>query len=321
MATEKNENDKSMLMEVLRSRKRDILKAWTGRIHSTLEKEALEKLGEHYIATQVEILLEHCMEAFPRSGDEHLDREGLSDLVSLLEELSSFQAKEGIAPSQTALLIFSLKDALSPFLQEVFENDIRSFNEEFLRLNRFVDRLGLLTFESFSKAREEIIIHQSQAIMDLSTPIITLWDRILLLPLIGVVDTKRAVQVIEELLEGIFRTESYVAILDVTGVPIIDTRVAHHLIKTISAVQMLGAEVIITGISPDMAQTLVKLNINFGLVETCGTLQSGVMRAFALLGKRIVDTEPRKMADYYLRHRLAKKGSAEGGSGSVFNDQ
>ncbi|WP_340820265.1 PAS domain-containing protein [Methanolobus sp. WCC4] len=137
------------------------------------------------------------------------------------------------------------------------------------------------------KIEAEVRAH-SRTIMELSTPVIKLWDGIVILPLVGVIDTMRAQQIIENLLSSIVENEAAVAILDVTGVPMIDTSVAQHILKTVSAGKMLGAEVIITGFSPNVAQTLVTLGVNLGDIKTSGSLRDGVSKAFDILGKKLV---------------------------------
>ena len=145
---------------------------------------------------------------------------------------------------------------------------------------------------------EKKLIAQSRTIEELSTPMIKLWDGIVMLPLVGVVDTHRAQQIIEQLLGSIVAEEARVAILDITGVPIIDTSVANHLLKTVAAAKMLGAHVLITGISPDTAQTLVKLGVDFSLLRTCGSLRTGVNQAFDLLGLTIRESRGDRVNEY-----------------------
>lgn len=144
-----------------------------------------------------------------------------------------------------------------------------------------------VVLEALAARSAEVIAEQSRAIMELSTPIIKVWDEILLLPLIGVIDTLRAQQIIEQLLHSIVETESRVVILDVTGVPTVDTNVAQHLMRTVAAAKMLGAEAVVTGISPDTAQTLVRLNIDLTGIRTRGTLWAGVDEALRLIGKQV----------------------------------
>lgn len=153
------------------------------------------------------------------------------------------------------------------------------------KVRKFV---GIIRDITDRKQSENLITQQSQALMDMSTPALKIWDNVLLLPLIGVIDTNRAQQIIEGLLEAVVANEARVAIIDVTGVPIIDTTVAQLLLKTISSAAMLGAKVIVTGISPEIAQTLVRLRVDFANIHTCGTLRTGVAEAFDFVGKQVV---------------------------------
>jgi len=156
-----------------------------------------------------------------------------------------------------------------------------------MKIGRARKFVGIIRDITERREAEDIIARQSQALLELSTPVITIWDKIVLLPLIGVIDTGRAQQIIEHLLNSVVAQEARVAIVDVTGVPIIDTVVAQHLLKTIAASEMLGARVIMTGISPDIAQTLTRLRVDFSNIHTCGSLRAGVAEALALLDKHV----------------------------------
>lgn len=289
MSSEQRTRNTSITAEVLASNLREVHRAWSERVFSVLNAQASGRLNRQDLEVQLDSILKNIGPCFCNESGKDLNRLDSTELSEILSALSVSHAKLGISPTETAVVVLSLKDVLFSFIREAAGQELETLNSEMIRIGWLVDRLALVSFESFSRAREDVIAQQSRSLLELSTPAIKLWDKILLLPLIGVVDTMRAAQVIEGLLQSIVDTESQIAILDITGVPIIDTRVAHHLIKTIAAAKMLGAEVIVTGISPDTAQTMVKLNIDLGAVRTCGTLRAGVAEAFRLSGKAVVE--------------------------------
>ncbi len=180
--------------------------------------------------------------------------------------------------------------ALAWFSDCLREQDVspEKYVATFQSLTKLVHLDIAVVVGALSERGNEIIAAQSRSLLDLSTPVIELWDEIILLPLVGVIDTQRAQHIIESLLNGIVKTQSRVAILDVTGVPVIDTSVGQHLLRTVAAAKMLGAEVVLTGISPNAAGTFVKLNIDLSSIRTRGTLQGGIAEAFTLTGKQIV---------------------------------
>lgn len=183
------------------------------------------------------------------------------------------------------------------YLEERPESDEGPFlKEERALITVIAERLGHITesrraeeeLRQLKDELEERVAQQSRSLMELSTPVLRLWEEIVLLPLVGVVDTPRAQQMLERLLEAIVATESRVAIMDITGVPVIDTKVAQHLMRTVNAARMLGTEVILTGVSPEVAQTLTKIDINLAVIATRGTLRAGVAEAFRLTSMQVV---------------------------------
>jgi len=244
-------------------------------------------MTERQLRTQTAELLRALVVAFASEEYVNIERPEFAESVAMLRDISASRAEQGFSPSETAVYIFSLKDALLEYLQAELGEAPELLNAEIIKTGKVIDNLGLITFETYALTREQVIAKQSRSLMELSTPVIKLWDEIVLVPLVGVIDTVRAQQIMESLLRAIVANEARVAILDVTGVPIVDTRVAQHLIKTVTAARMLGADVITTGISPDAAQTLTKLEIDLSAIRTKGTLRAGVAEAFRLLGLQI----------------------------------
>lgn len=282
---ENRRDDFAVLIEESRS---EIQEKWMEEITRKLDPETIKIVGEQHYRAEMKEILTAVSSVWRIEGRDWGQSDEYRSLAEILNRISAFQAKRFVAPAQTALYFFSLRGAIAELAAQSLETVENVSSDLFQRFNSLMDQIGLTAFEAYARAREQLITEQSNAILELSTPIIKLWDNILLLPIIGAVDTNRASQIIEGLLKAIHGFEATMVILDVTGVPIIDTRVAQHLIQTVTAGRMLGAEVIITGISPDMAQTLVKLDIDLSMVRTKGRLQSGVSEAFRLLGMEII---------------------------------
>ncbi|KNY26296.1 STAS domain-containing protein [Pseudobacteroides cellulosolvens] len=205
-----------------------------------------------------------------------------------LELYSRTTALKGMGPMEISMYIYSLKTIVFKVLQKDFSDDNASINSEIIRLSDVFDKMSLFTFNLYVKERENIILRQQQDMIELSTPVISVWDRILAVPLIGTLDSKRTQLIMEKLLEMIVETGSLVAIIDITGVPTVDTLVANHLLKTASAIKLLGAEIIITGISPAIAQTMVHLGVDLSGVMTKALMADGIKLAYDMMDYRVV---------------------------------
>jgi rsbT co-antagonist protein RsbR len=216
-----------------------------------------------------------------KSGDQDIMSRPWSGVRQMLDDLSLARAQQGFSPSETATFIFSLKQPLFDRLQTAL-----GATEAVTHLwptNFLLDRLGLYTTEVYQRGREQVIIRQQQELMELSTPVVTLWDGVLALPLIGTLDSARTQVVMENLLQRIVDSGAAIAIIDITGVPTVDTVTAQHLLKTVAAARLMGADCIISGIRPQIAQTIVHLGVELGTVVTKATLAD----AFAIALKRV----------------------------------
>ena len=201
-----------------------------------------------------------------------------------LAAASRSAAIQGFTPSETATFVFSLKQPLFARLRQELGGDAATLAEEMWAASVLLDKLGLYTTEVFQRGREEMIRRQQMEILELSTPVVEVWEGILALPLIGTLDSARTQVVMENLLGSIVDTGSGIAIIDITGVPTVDTLVAQHLLKTVSAAKLMGAQCIISGIRPQIAQTMIHLGVAFGDVVTKASLSDALAFAFRQAG-------------------------------------
>jgi rsbT co-antagonist protein RsbR len=205
-----------------------------------------------------------------------------------LQDISSSRARQGFASADVAWFVLSLKKPLFSVIRRELSNSQDKLFEAVWATTELLDRLALLTTDAFMAAREELISRQQQELLELSTPVVKLWDGILALPIIGTLDSARTQVVMESLLQTVVATNSKYAIIDITGVPTVDTLVAQHLLKTITAARLMGAECIISGVRPQIAQTIVHLGINLEDVITKAKLSDAFALALQRSGRKVV---------------------------------
>jgi rsbT co-antagonist protein RsbR len=273
---------------------------------SQLIQEHEAEIGSQWIA-QLEAMLvrgtssskeqlrTHCQQflttfaAATRSGElENIEHRSWDEVRDLLADISASRAKTGSTPSETATFVFSLKQPLFGQISAGFADDPAALAGASWAISSLLDKLGLYTIEVFQKARDQIIVRQQQELLELSTPVVKLWNGILALPLIGTLDSARTQVVMENILQKIVDTGAMIAIIDITGVPTVDTLVAQHLMKTIAAARLMGADCIISGIRPQIAQTIVHLGVNLEDVVTKATLADAFLVALERTGTSVV---------------------------------
>jgi rsbT co-antagonist protein RsbR len=240
------------------------------------------RIGEAELREQCADFLRLLGEA-SQSG-EGADGTAWEPLRDLLDGISRSRGAQGFSPTETATFVFSFKKPLFRRLRHELGGDAEALADETWRATELLDDLGLFTTEVHLKVREAVIQRQQQDMLELSTPVVKLWDGVLALPMIGTLDSNRTQVVMETLLQSIVETGSQVAIIDITGVPTVDTLVAQHLLKTVSAAKLMGADCIISGIRPQIAQTIVHLGISLGEVTTKASLADALKEALRRVG-------------------------------------
>jgi rsbT co-antagonist protein RsbR len=255
----------------------------------------LEALAVRSNVVSREQLRTHCQQflaaftAATRAGElQNTEHRSWDEVRDLLAEISATRARNGSTPSETASFVFSLKQPLFGQMNRELAADPAALAAASWTISTLLDKLGLFTIESFQRTRDQIIVRQQQELLELSTPVVKLWDGILALPLIGTLDSARTQVVMENILQKIVDTGASIAIIDITGVPTVDTLVAQHLMKTIAAARLMGADCIISGIRPQIAQTIVHLGVNLEDVITKATLADAFLVALERTGTAIV---------------------------------
>ncbi len=272
------------MAEALRKHQQEVLKLWVEQMISAA-KGVLEVKGEEETKRFARDFLSGLTNAI--ASGEDVGSEAYREVRSITETLISEMAIKEITHSETATFVFSLKDAILSTFQNIYPQK-EKLNEVSGAINRLIDKIGLFTFETYVKSKERVIKEQQRALMELSTPVVKVWDKILMVPLIGMLDSARTQLVMEALLTAIEETQSRVAILDISGIPVVDSLVAKHLLRTVSAAKLMGAECIITGIRSKISQTMVQLGVDLGGIVTRSTLAEGLKVALEITGQKIV---------------------------------
>lgn len=278
---------KNEAVKIFQKRKKIILETW---IKYQLTDETLREdlISNEDLRMQSDDLLNSFVANLSDQNIDDVKSPGFEQVIDILTSISISRAKQGFTPRETGVYVFSLKDALLEILSQELK-DPQELYMQSLKISKLIDGFGIITFETFIKEREDVILRQTDEITEISTPVIQVWDGILALPIIGTLDSARTQVVMENLLQKIVETGSSIAILDISGVPAVDSLVAQHLIKTVSATRLMGAECIISGIRPEIAQTVVHLGIDLSNIITKSSLASALKSAFAMLKLQVIN--------------------------------
>ena len=280
------------LAEIITQNEEQIRSEWIRDMARSLQRSDLMSKSE--LEEQSRAVLNALVMGVRTSGPTDLSGKGWNTARELLQEISSSRARQGFSPTEVATFVLSLKQPLfAAIRREQSKNQDKLFDTVWIA-TEMLDRLALLTTEAYTATREELIARQQQELLELSTPVVKLWEGILALPIIGTLDSSRTQVVMENLLQTIVATNSKYAIIDITGVPTVDTLVAQHLLKTITAARLMGAECIISGVRPQIAQTIVHLGINLEDVITKAKLSDALALALQKSGRTVVRSANRE---------------------------
>ncbi|MGK5673373.1 STAS domain-containing protein [Micromonospora sp. URMC 106] len=269
-------DESSRLAGLLTSHAERVTQRWTEIVAGSLRG----RLSQGELRRQVQELHSSMITA-SHQGAVDLDSEQATELRAVLSELSRGRARQGFSASETAISVFALKEVLLELMEAEGGPDTL---RDYVAFSGLIDQMGLFTFESFVRTRESLIADQAEQLLELSTPVVKLWEGVVAVPLVGTLDSARAQVVMERLLQTLVDTGSPYAIIDITGVPAVDTQVAQHILKTVVAARLMGADCIISGIRPQIAQTIVALGIEFGDIATKASLADALRHVLRLTG-------------------------------------
>ena len=267
-------------LDLVNAQQHSIVQNWVASLSADVQEGRLSKRELDAQTAEFWTLL---LRAIASADGANLEGDAWADIRRFLEDLSRERVLKGFNSSETATFIFSLKRPLFDVIQaaaspETLARDVWAVSE-------LIDSLGLQTVKAFQSTREEVIQRQQEEMLELSTPVVKLWDGVLALPMIGTLDSQRTQVVMESLLQRIVETGSQIAIIDITGVPTVDTLVAQHLLKTVTAIRLMGADAIISGIRPQIAQTIVHLGLDLQGIVTKANLADALALALKRTGQ------------------------------------
>jgi rsbT co-antagonist protein RsbR len=278
----------STIPTILESFEQDILSEWLRLLKAS--GGAGGRIRDSELTTQCREFLTILRQALGSGDLTATQSAAFAPLRDFLVELSRSRVALGFGPGETAMFVFSLKQPLFDRIQQENRKDADALSSDTWSLTLLLDQLGIFVMEVFQRNREEVIIRQQQEIAELSTPVVKLWDGILALPMIGTLDSARTQTVMENLLQTIVDQNAEIAIIDIPGVPTVDTLVAQHLLKTVAAARLMGADCIISGIRPQIAQTMVHLGVELN-VTSKATLADALSLALQRTGKAVVSAK------------------------------
>ena len=270
---------KTSISEALAKRRGDIQSQWAGELTSSISSLAKGRLTSAEVTDQAKQFLDLLHPALQTLQLDDINGSEWSAVRAFLDDLSKRRVLAGFSSDETATFIFSLKRALFDALKQESTGDAMQLADSIWQVTVLLDKLGLHTIKNYQKTREDVINRQQQELLELSTPVVKIWEGILALPMIGTLDSARTQVVMESLLQRIVETEAQIAIIDITGVPTVDTLVAQHLLKTVTAIRLMGADCIISGVRPQIAQTIVHLGVDLQGVTTKANLADALALA------------------------------------------
>ncbi len=277
----------AILATSLRKHQKQLLAEWTRNLQTDVSDGKRVRISPQELSTQAGEFLELLTGIVTAGNPEDRNSPQFKSLQIFLEDLSRSRVQQGFSSAETATFIFSFKQPLFTALRTETGSDANVFANEIWAATRLLDELGLITVDTFQRTREDVINRQQREMLELSTPVVKLWEGILALPMIGTLDSARTQIVMESLLHKIVETGSQLAIIDITGVPTVDTLVAQHLLKTVTAIRLMGADCIISGVRPQIAQTIVHLGVDLQGVTTKANLADALALALKRTGNTL----------------------------------